>query len=75
MGLAAERSATYEDLLDLPENVVGEIIHGVLYAHPRPRSVPLNVEGALISDLMSPFQRGRGGPGGWWILVEPGIEL
>jgi Uma2 family endonuclease len=24
---------------------------------------------------VNPFQRGRGGPGGWWILVEPGIEI
>jgi putative restriction endonuclease len=22
-----------------------------------------------------PFGAGRGGPGGWWILVEPGIEV
>jgi Uma2 family endonuclease len=22
-----------------------------------------------------PFDHGRGGPGGWWILTEPGIEL
>ena len=29
----------------------------------------------LSADLSNPFQRGRGGPGGWWILPEPGIEL
>jgi hypothetical protein len=27
------------------------------------------------SDLRDPFERGKGGPGGWWILPEPGIEL
>ncbi len=27
------------------------------------------------ADLRDPFDRGRGGPGGWWILPEPGIEL
>lgn len=55
--------------------MVGEIIDGVLYTHPRPRSIHSYVEGLLVDDLTSPFQRGRGGPGGWWILVEPGIEL
>jgi hypothetical protein len=29
----------------------------------------------LGADLSNSFQRGRGGPGGWWILPEPGIEL
>ena len=28
--------ATYEDLFDLPENLVGEIIHGQLITQPRP---------------------------------------
>jgi Uma2 family endonuclease len=26
-------------------------------------------------ELGGPFQRGRGGPGGWWILDEPEIHL
>lgn len=26
-------------------------------------------------DLGTPFHRGRGGPGGWWILVEPELHL
>lgn len=29
----------------------------------------------LGGDLNGPYQRGRGGPGGWWILFEPGVEL
>jgi Uma2 family endonuclease len=71
----AKKHATRADLEALPENVVGEIIEGVLYTSPRPRPLHANVEGALLEDLRSPFQRGRGGPGGWWILVEPGVEL
>jgi Uma2 family endonuclease len=67
--------ATRADLEGLPENVIGEIIEGVLYTSPRPRPLHANLEGALLEDLRSPFQRGRGGPGGWWILVEPGVEL
>ena len=36
MGDAALRMARYEDLLDLPDNVVGEIIAGTLYTQTRP---------------------------------------
>lgn len=25
--------------------------------------------------MNAPYQRGRGGPGGWWILIEPGVWL
>jgi Uma2 family endonuclease len=63
------------DLEALPPDVKGEIIDGVLYAFPRPRPRHQNVGLALGSELRGPFQRGRGGPGGWWILPEPGIEL
>jgi Uma2 family endonuclease len=69
------RPATMADLEALPEHIKGEIIDGVLYTSPRPRPLQANVELALGGDLRNPFQRGRGGPGGWWILVEPGIEL
>ena len=31
-----KKSATYADLLALPENVTGQIIDGDLYAMPRP---------------------------------------
>jgi Uma2 family endonuclease len=70
-----KKPATRADLEGLEDNLIGEIIEGVLYTSPRPRPVHANVEGALLEELRSPFQRGRGGPGGWWILVEPGIEL
>jgi len=53
----------------------GEIIEGVLYTFPRPRAAHANVETSIAGDIQYPFQRGRGGPGGWWILIEPGIEL
>jgi Uma2 family endonuclease len=69
------RSATLADLEALPRTWRGEIIDGTLYAFPRPRSRHANIELLLGADLKNPFQRGRGGPGGWWILPEPGIEL
>jgi Uma2 family endonuclease len=77
MSLASKlvRPATLADLDQLPRTWRGEIIDGTLYAFPRPRFVHANVEGSVIDDIRGPFQRGRGGPGGWWILPEPGIEL
>lgn len=67
------RPATLADLEALPDDVKGEIIDGELYVQPRPRAVHANAEGAVIGELRGPYQRGRGGPGGWWILPEPGI--
>lgn len=72
---AAHRQATRADLDTLPETISAEIIEGVLYSSPRPRFRHAAIETLLASDLTNPFQRGRGGPGGWWILIEPGIEL
>ncbi len=67
--------ATRADLDALPSSWRGEIIDATPYAFPRPRFEHANIEGLLIDDLKSPFLRGRGGPGGWWILAELGIEL
>jgi Uma2 family endonuclease len=71
----ARKHPTLADLEALPANIKGEIIEGVLYTMTRPRGRHQNITGALIDALRGPFQRGRGGPGGWWILPEPGIEL
>ncbi|PIX98371.1 MAG: hypothetical protein CO126_00275 [Hydrogenophilales bacterium CG_4_9_14_3_um_filter_63_34] len=75
MGLPAERFATYEDLFGLPENLVGEIINGRVVAHPRPAPKHARSYSGLGAELWSPFDRGRSGPGGWWILDEPEIHL
>jgi Uma2 family endonuclease len=66
---------TLADLDALPRNVKGEIIDGVLYTMTRPRARHQRIIGEVASSLIDPYQRGRGGPGGWWILPEPGIEL
>jgi Uma2 family endonuclease len=67
--------ATRADLDALPRTWRGEIIDGTLYAFPRPRARHARAESRLFGDLDGPFDRGRGGPGGWRILIEPGIEL
>jgi Uma2 family endonuclease len=69
------RPATKADLDALPRNMRGEIIDGVLYTQAFPRARHQNLIGSVGSDVRGPYQRGRGGPGGWWILLEPGIEL
>lgn len=67
--------ATMADLEALPANIKGEIIDGELYTQPRPRARHQNVISSIEHDLFEPYRRSRGGPGGWWILPEPGIEL
>jgi Uma2 family endonuclease len=69
------RRATYEDLLQVPEHLVAEIIHGQLVTHPRPAPRHARASSSLGDELVSPFDKGRGGPGGWWILDEPELHL
>ncbi|MHB0888558.1 Uma2 family endonuclease [Acidithiobacillus sp.] len=71
----AHRQATYQDLFDLPENVVGEIIAGSLHTHPRPAPAHARASSILGGDLGQPFDRGSNGPGGWWIPDEPELHL
>lgn len=66
---------TLEDLDALPRDVKGEIIEGVLYTMTRPRAPHQRLVRDVSGALGGPFDRGRQGPGGWWILPEPGIEL
>lgn len=71
MSNLALKWATYEDILALPENIVGEILNGQLETQPRPAPKHALAAGSMSGELSSPFQKGRGGPGGWWILPEP----
>lgn len=59
----------------LPDGLTGEIVDGQLHATPRPAPAHALVSSSLGGELHSPFQRGRGGPGGWWILDEPEIHF
>jgi len=67
---AAIRNATYEDLLQVPDNLIAEILGGELITSPRPASAHALTTGAIHQDT-GPFARrpgGGSGPGGWWIL-------
>ena len=67
--------ATYQDVLDAPPHRVAEIVDGTLYTHPRPAMPHALASSSLGTDLTNPFQFGRGGPGGWWIIDEPELHL
>ncbi len=65
----------YDALLALPENLVGEVINGQLYTQPRPSGPHGVAERGLSIEVGGPFDKGRGGPGGWWILIEPEVHF
>ena len=60
------RRATYQDVLDAPAHRVAEIVNGTLYTHPRPAMPHALASSYLGDELVGPFGKGRGGPGGWW---------
>lgn len=69
------RPATYEDLLAVPDSLVAEILDGELFTSPRPAPRHAAASSGLGGALHGPFDRGRGGPGGWRILDEPELHL
>ena len=73
----AERTprATYQDVLDAPAHRVAEIVDGALYTQPRPAPPHAVASSYLGGELTGPFGKGRGGPGGWWIIDEPELHL
>jgi Uma2 family endonuclease len=58
----------------VPDHLVAEIVEGELYASPRPALPHAAAASVLQANLHVPFSGGRGGPGGWWILVEPELH-
>ncbi len=75
MAVEKKRPATYADIEALPEHVVGEILDGELIVSPRPASPHAIAASRLGSELGGPFDRGKGGPGGWVILDEPELHF
>lgn len=70
-----KKLATYDDIRALPEHLVGELIEDELFVSPRPRSRHARTASTLGIELGGPFDLGRNGPGGWWILDEPEVHL
>jgi Uma2 family endonuclease len=75
-GVVHKKSATYEDLLAVPDNKVAEILDGELFASPRPALPHAHAASAVGGDLFPQFHHSGGDrPGGWWILDEPELHL
>ncbi len=76
-----ERLATFEDLLELPDDVRAEILDGVIVEKAAP-SFEHSLAQSLIDRTVGLHFHGRGSgggggdaPGGWWIVTECDIEL
>jgi len=69
------RPASYDDLIKLPSHLVGEILNGELHASFRPAPRHASASSGLGGALHGPFDRGRGGPGGWRILGGSELHL
>ncbi len=75
MASPVKRPATYDDLLRVPSHRVAEIVNGDLHVSPRPAARHARASSALEISVGAPFDRGLGGPGGWWILFEPELHF
>ncbi|MAQ13514.1 MAG: hypothetical protein CMN30_01765 [Sandaracinus sp.] len=70
-------AATYDDLLALPEDARAEVVRGEVLMSPAPLPRHSKVQRAIARFIGGPFDDddGRGGPGGWWILLEVDVRL
>ena len=69
------RDELYDAYASVPPHQHAEIVRGTLYVMSRPAPRHANAASMLGAEIGGPFQRGRGGPGGWWILDEPELHL
>jgi Uma2 family endonuclease len=68
-----KKGATYDDLLDVPDNFVAEMFDGDLYASPRPAFPHANAAAGLLSAIRRSFHGKH--RGGWVIVYEPELHL
>lgn len=73
--MTSRKPSLYDQLLALPEGLTGEIINGQLRTQPRPGWAHILAASRLGADIEGPYGRGRGGPGGWWIIDEPEVHF
>jgi Uma2 family endonuclease len=71
----ARRLATYADLIALPPEARAELVGGELIVQPSPTPAHQSTIGEIYAELRGPFQRGRGGPGGWWLIQDVDVEF
>lgn len=73
--LSLGRSATYDDLVALPDHLVGEIVDGVLWTSPRPAPRHAWATTQLVAELSPRLRGGAPASLGWRMLVEPELHL
>ena len=59
----------------MPEHLVAAILDGELHTHPRPVPRHAVAISSLTESFVGPFGKGRGSPGGWWIIGGPEVHL
>jgi len=75
MGQPVRSRSVYEQLLELPEHLVGEIVHGSLVTQPRPAARHARASSRLGAKLGG-FDGGNAeGPGDWVNLDKPELHL
>jgi Uma2 family endonuclease len=78
MAEAALKLATWDDLEALtgvPEGTNVEIVDGEIVLTPRSASSSGRTQGGLYYFVGGPFDFDPDGPGGWWLVIEPEVEL
>ncbi|MCQ8105495.1 Uma2 family endonuclease [Methylomonas sp. SURF-2] len=75
MANPALKPADYEDILNLPEHLVGEIINSRLEVQPRPSPKHALASSSLGIEIGSLFHGLSGREDGWWIIDEPELHL
>jgi Uma2 family endonuclease len=70
-----KKPATYQDVIDAPEHMVAEILDGELFLSARPAPRHAIATGRLNGIIGPAFDEGRGGPGGWTIIIEPELHI
>ncbi|HWO25417.1 MAG TPA: Uma2 family endonuclease [Kofleriaceae bacterium] len=69
------RDELYEAYLRVPDHQHAEIVNGTLYVMPLLAPRYADAASVLGAELGGPFQRAREGPGGWWIIDKPELQL
>ena len=75
MARPARRPGTYEDLLALPEHLVGQLVDGDLIVSPRPAGRHVRATSTLDRRIGGHFGGDDAGPDGWWIVPEMELHL
>ncbi|HET9957822.1 MAG TPA: Uma2 family endonuclease [Polyangiaceae bacterium] len=59
----------------MSEQTHAEILEGEIVIRPSPTPAHQSASAELYAELRAPFQRGRGGPGGWWLIPDVDVEF